>query len=99
MGVDAAIETFPKTVAERLDRVLLNLAAVTKHLGQQIKIGSEGVNPLLFSQNSGEVFFVIEQFAQEGHIKGKTTSCLPKYRLPRKGLIVPPTCNGDFWDR
>ena len=86
VGVDAAIETFPKTVAERLDRVLLNIAAVTKHLGQQIKIGSEGVNPLLFAQNSGEVFFVIEQFAQEGYIKGKTTSLPTEISLTAKGL-------------
>ena len=86
VGMDAAIETFPKTVAERLDRVLLNLAAVTKHLGQQIKIGSEGVNPLLFAQNSGEVFFVIEQFAHEGHIKGKTTSLPTEISLTAKGL-------------
>src|ERR1039457_4308157 len=86
VGVDTAIETFPKTVAERLDRVLLNLAAVTKHLGQQIKIGSEGVNPLLLAQNSGEVFFVIEQFAQEGYIKGKTTSLPTEISLTAKGL-------------
>jgi len=86
VGVDTAIETFPKTVAERLDRVLLNLAAVTKHLGQQIKIGSEGVNPLLLAQNSGEVFFVIEQFAHEGHIKGKTTSLPTEISLTAKGL-------------
>jgi hypothetical protein len=85
VGVDTAIETFPKTVAERLDRVLLNLAAVTKHLGQQIKIGSEGVNPLLCAQNSSEVLFIIEQFAQEGHVKGKTT-CLPtEISLTAKG--------------
>jgi len=84
--MDAAIETFPKTVPERLDCALLNLAAVTKHLGQQIKIGSEGVNPLLFAQNSGEVFFLIEQFAQEGHIKGKTTSLPTEISLTAKGF-------------
>ncbi len=86
VGVDAAIETFPKTVPERLDRALLNLAAVTKHLGQQIKIGSEGVNPLLLAQNSAEVFFVIEQFAHEGYIKGKTTSLPTEISLTAKGL-------------
>jgi hypothetical protein len=69
-----------------LDRALINLAAVTKHLGQQIKIGSEGVNPLLFAQNSGEVFFIIEQFAQEGNIKGKTTSLPTEISLTAKGL-------------
>lgn len=86
VGMDAAIEIFPKSVPERLDRALLNLAAVTKHLGQQIKIGSEGVNPLLFAQNSGEVFFIIEQFAHEGHIKGKTTSLPTEISLTAKGL-------------
>jgi len=86
VGVDAAIETFPKTVPERLDRALLNLAAVTKHLGKQIKIGTENVNSLLLAQNTGEVLFVIEQFAQEGYIKGKVTSLPTEISLTAKGL-------------
>jgi hypothetical protein len=32
VGIDVAIEMFPKTVAERLDRALLNLASVTTML-------------------------------------------------------------------
>ncbi len=86
IGIDSVLSAFPTTVPDRLDRALVNLAAVTKHLGQQIKIGSEGVNPLLLAQNSGEVFFVIEQFAQEGHIKGKTTSLPTDISLTAKGL-------------
>jgi hypothetical protein len=68
-------------VPERLDRALLNLAAATKHLGFQIKIGSVGANPILLAQNTEEAFFVIQQFALEGYISGDT------HRLPT-GVIV-----------
>src|ERR1035441_5563767 len=86
VGLDAALETFPKTVAERLDRALLNLAAVTTHLGQQVMVGSEGANPLLFAQNTAEVFFLIQQFALEGYIKGDTKSLPTGLILTAKGL-------------
>ena len=86
VGVDAALETFPNTVAERLDRALLNLAAVTTHLGQQVMVGSEGANPLLFAQNTAEVFFLIQQFALEGYVKGDTRSLPTGLILTAKGL-------------
>ena len=86
VGLDAALETFPQTVPERLDRALLNLAAVTKQLGQQIKIDSEGANPLLLAQNTAEVFFIIQQFAQDGYVKGDTHSLPTGIVLTAKGL-------------
>lgn len=86
VGLDTAIEMFPRTVPERLDRALLNLAAATKHLGQNIKIGSEGANPLLFAKNGSEVFFVIQQFEQDGFIKGKVTSLPTEISLTGRGL-------------
>jgi nucleoside 2-deoxyribosyltransferase len=64
----------------------MNLASATKHLGQSIKIGSEGANPLLIAKNSSEVFFVIQQFEQDGYIKGKTTALPTHISLTGKGL-------------
>jgi hypothetical protein len=86
VGLDTALQTFPNTVSERLDRALMNLAATSKHLGQGIRISSEGANPLLLAANSSEVFFVIQQFEQEGFIKGKTTSLPTEVSLTGKGL-------------
>lgn len=86
VGIDAVLAAFPNTVAERLDRALLNLATVTKHLGQNISIPSEGANPTLLAQNSGEVFFIIQQFALDGFVIGNTR-CLPTtIQLTAKGL-------------
>jgi hypothetical protein len=86
VGVDAAIQSFPGSTAERLDRALMNLASATQHLGQNIKIGSEGANPLLLAQNTTEVFFVIQEFAKEGYVKGQTTALPTIISLTAKGL-------------
>jgi hypothetical protein len=85
VGLDEAIKMFPTTVADRLDRALMNLAAVTKHLGQRIVIDAE-MNPLLLAQNSLETLFVIEQFAHDGYLKGRTTSLPTEVSLTSGGL-------------
>src|SRR5712671_1329676 len=79
-------ETNPVAVAERLDRGLMNLASVTRHLGQNIAIRSDGANPLLLAKNSSEVFFTIQHFESEGYIKGKTASPPTEISLTGKGL-------------
>jgi hypothetical protein len=86
VGVDVAIEMFPKTIPDRLDRALLNLGAVTQHLGQDIPINTESPNSLLFARNGSEVFFIIQQFALEGYIKGGTTTLPTSISLTAKGL-------------
>lgn len=85
VGVDAVIQAFPASVTERLDRALLNLAAVTKRLGQLIQING-APNPLLLAQDGIEVFFVIQQFGQEGYVKGTTSSLPTQISLTAKGL-------------
>jgi hypothetical protein len=85
-GIDTAIRGFPATVPDRLDSALLRLAAMTKHLGQQVPIGSEGASPLLLAQNSSEVFFIIQQFEEAGFTKGNTTSLPTAVSLTAKGL-------------
>lgn len=86
VGVDAVIQAFPVSVGERLDRALINLAAVTKRLGQIIQIGAEVHNPLLLAQDGTEVFFVIQQFAHEGYVKGDTHLLPTGISLTAKGL-------------
>jgi nucleoside 2-deoxyribosyltransferase len=76
VGIDAAIEMFPKTVAERLDRALLNLERVNASLGQGITIPSQEVYPLLLANNTKEAWFILQQFEQDGYIKGRT-DCFP----------------------
>jgi hypothetical protein len=86
IGVDTVIEAFPKDVAERLDRALLNLASATKCLGQQINIRADGCNPLLLAKNTTEVFFTLQHFQSEGYIS-RTGSSLPaEISLTGKGL-------------
>jgi hypothetical protein len=86
VGLDAAVEMFPESVPERLDRALINLAAVTSYLGQSIKISTERVNPLLLAKNGAEVVFIIQQFEQEGYTKGNTTSLPTEVSFTAKGL-------------
>jgi hypothetical protein len=86
VGVDTVIASFPAGVAERLDRALVNLASVTRHLGQSIKIPTERTNPLLLAMNSSEVLFTIQHFESEGYIKGKTKSLPTEVSLTGKGL-------------
>jgi len=86
VGVDAIIESFPKSVAERLDRALINLANATHNLGQTFQIQGEISNPLLLAQNGQEVFFVIQQLGQEGYIKGNITTLPTGISLTAKGF-------------
>lgn len=86
VGVDAALETFPKAVPERLDRALINLAANSKHLGQDIRVGNYGINPMLLAQNTAETFFVIRQFASAGFITGEVNMLPTAVVLTAKGM-------------
>lgn len=86
VGLDIAVELFPKTVSERLDRALLNLAANSKSLGQDIRIDNNGVNPVLLAQNTAETSFIIRQFASEGFINGNVNMLPTIVVLTAKGL-------------
>jgi len=86
VGVDAAIQSFPRSVTDRLDRALLNLAAATHYLGQTIRIAVEDVNPLLLSQNTSEVVFVLRQFLKEDYVSGWSSGLPGELSLTAKGL-------------
>ena len=86
VGIDTAIDAFPKAVTERLDRALINLASVTTTLGQDLMIRPQETYPLLLAQDSREAWFILQQFEQEGFIKGNTTSFPTEVSLTAKGL-------------
>jgi hypothetical protein len=85
VGLDRALESFPTSVAERLDRVLLNLERETKFLGDAITIDSEAL-PILFAQKADEMTFILRQLADDTLLTGfhSTTPC--KVVLTGKGL-------------
>jgi hypothetical protein len=86
VGLDQVIETFPNSVAERLDRVLLNLERQTRHLGESIRIAGDD-RPILFSQNTDEMFFVLRQLAAEGYLVGDLSIIPGAITLTGKGLL------------
>ena len=86
VGVDTVIQAFPASVTERLDQALISLAGVTKHLGQVLRIGSADVNPLLLSQNTAEVVFILREFLNEGYIAGWASILPGELSLTGKGL-------------
>jgi nucleoside 2-deoxyribosyltransferase len=86
VGIDAAIEMFPKSVVERLDRALINLASITTMLGQRLMISPQETFPLMLAQNTVEAWFVLQQFEEEGYLKGKTNSFPTEVSLTAKGL-------------
>lgn len=87
VGVDAVIESFPKAVAERLDRALVNLSTVTHYLGEAIRIPTETCNPLLLAQNASETLFIIQHLESEGYLQGKTKSLPTEISITGKGLM------------
>lgn len=86
VGMDTAIDMFPRTVSERLDQALMNLAAVTRFPGEFIETEGEGINPLLLAENASVTFFIIQQFEEEGFIKGQTKILPTKISLTAKAL-------------
>ena len=69
IGIEQAIESFPKSLGERIDRVLLNLGRLTPHLGAKIKINQES-QPLLMAQNAQEVGFIMNSLSELGYLGG-----------------------------
>ncbi len=69
---DDLIEAFPKTVADRLDRTLLNLAKLSPHPGAPIG-QPHGINayfePVTFAENDNAMMFALKQLAEEGLIE------------------------------
>lgn len=86
ISLETAIDSFPRALPDRLDRALLNMAAVSHCLGQAIHVSNLGVNPMLLTQNTTETFFVIRQFSSEGFVNGYSNSLPTSVALTAKGL-------------
>ncbi|MCH7974368.1 MAG: hypothetical protein IH949_10870 [Bacteroidetes bacterium] len=79
MGTDGAVGNFiwssylnflanyPKEPIEIIDRTLMNLARLIAHPSQKIRI-TEDVKELFFSRDTGGIFYIIRQLANQGFI-------------------------------
>jgi hypothetical protein len=60
---------FPKTVADRLDRTLLNLEALSHQPGDRIKLDPRFDYPIAFAENGGAFDFLFSQLRNDGYIE------------------------------
>jgi hypothetical protein len=74
--ISEMISTFPESINERLDRTLLNLAAVSNYPGEGVSFDVSYNRSLFFTQtdNNNELFFLMNQLIQDELINGKTVS-------------------------
>lgn len=75
LSTAAAIARFPRLVSERLDRALLNLARLSRHLGDRPGF-KQSPRQLLFAMNETEHGFVMKALGAQGMVdfKGRATS-------------------------
>ena len=85
IGLDSLIDSFPDSVADRFDRTLLNLARLTKHLGQSINL-DVGKYPVLFAQNTDEMIFTLRNLQEEKLITGNLSLLPTSISLTAKGM-------------
>jgi nucleoside 2-deoxyribosyltransferase len=85
VGFEQAIESFPKSVAERFDRILLNLERATSHLGAPVKI-EQGSQALMMAQNFEEISFVLSSMTELGYLAGYNSITPFNARITAKGL-------------
>jgi len=85
VGIEQAIDSFPKSVAERFDRILLNLERATSHLGAGIRI-EQASQPLLMTQNIEEIGFVLSSMTELGYLAGYNSGTPFTARITAKGL-------------
>jgi nucleoside 2-deoxyribosyltransferase len=61
---------FPRSLAERFDRALLNLARLSKHFGQLVQPTGGHGRSLVFAENDDEVYFTIRALEARGYTSG-----------------------------
>jgi hypothetical protein len=76
--IDELINNFPKNVSERIDRTLANLALSTNFPGNPVEI-KDGEYSNFFRQtdNSEEIFFLMNQLAVDGLVAGNIGILIP----------------------
>ncbi len=86
IALDQLIEVFPNSVAERLDRVLLNLERTARYLGEEIRLEKDA-RALVFAQNYEEMIFIVRQLFDLGYLTAEMTSHSIEVTLTGKGLM------------
>jgi len=85
IGILEALALFPKSLAERLDRILLNLERKTTHLGDQILI-EQGSEPLMMAYNVQEMMFLLRHLIDAGYLSGYNSGIPCRITLSTKAL-------------
>ncbi|MFH2202163.1 MAG: hypothetical protein ABIJ96_03525 [Elusimicrobiota bacterium] len=86
IGIDAILSMFsPQSLADRLDRALLNLNYLTKHLGDKLEIRIKD-HPILYAINSQEMHFILNQLHISGYIDHYKGALPCHLNLTAKGL-------------
>jgi hypothetical protein len=86
VGLDQVIETFPKLVSDRFDRVLLNLDRLTKYLGERVMTRGD-IYPVFFARNTTETLFTLRGLSAEGYVTGELSTIPGSVSLTAKGLM------------
>jgi len=66
--VSEALEWFPQSTAERLDRALESLAEASNFLGEEVSIACNIICPRLFARNITELKTMLQHFQDEKYI-------------------------------
>jgi hypothetical protein len=79
MRIDATKTDFPTLVSDRLDRALLNLAKLSKELGQSLEVHWDAPS-VLFATSRNEALYMVQSLAAAGWIENPAArsgaSCL-----------------------
>ena len=85
ISIQGALDWFPRSLADRLDKALLNLHRLSQHPGSLIKLQPPD-HPVCLAENHVAMKFTLEQFKQDGLIVDKTESGNDvSFRLSAKG--------------
>jgi len=68
IDVDELLTRWPRTVPERLDRTLCNLATLSPTGGHLVELTSDGVVSLAFGQTLGEALFNVRCLVERGYL-------------------------------
>jgi hypothetical protein len=68
IGIADLLALFPRSIPERIDRALENLARKTRHFGDPVRVTDGKDWPLLFAENADALRFTLKHMVQSGLI-------------------------------